>query len=146
MRAPHQLLIAAACVIAAGCGAAAGAVTAPRSPELDRWTRFIPAPSPIDVARGRSAGGPVVAADGGLYLLNGSRLGPFAPSYRSPAGLEAYIALPAPSHPGCSFGRNTVYAIRFQHGRGVSRVSPGGRVSRFATISAPGLINGITFD
>jgi hypothetical protein len=101
---------------------------------------------PIDVAVGRPDGKPVVAANGRLYLLAGSRLRLFAPAYHSNPGLEAYIALPAPHHPGCSLGAGSLYAIRLQRGRGVTRVTPSGRVSRFATITAAGLINGITFD
>ena len=52
----------------------------------------------------------------------------------------------AASPRGCSFGRNTIYAIRFQKGQGITRVSSAGHVRRFAGISAPGLINGIAFD
>jgi hypothetical protein len=131
----------------AGCGGGAvSAVSAPRAQSLSHWTAFTHALSPIDVALGRSDGVPVVAAAGRLYLLNGRRLRLFAPAYHSNPGLEAYIALPAVTHRGCAFGRDTVYAVRLQAGRGISRVTPSGRVSRFAAISAPGLINGITFD
>lgn len=144
----RTLALAWALIALAGCGGAATAtVSAPRAPSLARWTPFTAAHIPIDVAVGRTDGRPVVAAGGKLYLLGASgHLTPFAPAYHSPAGLEAYIALPAPTHPGCGFGKNAVYALRFQNGRGISRVSPGGQVSRFAAISAPGLINGITFD
>lgn len=135
----------ALCLVGLACGSSSSAtVAAPKG--LRHWTAFTRAPSPIDVALGRSDGRPVIAANGRLYLLTGRALRAFAPAYRSNPGLEAYITLPAPRHRGCSFGRNTVYAIRFQDGRGVSRVTPSGVVSRFAGISAPGLINGITFD
>jgi hypothetical protein len=139
---------AVAVAAAAGCGGAvASTVSAPRSPSLARWTAFSHARTPIDVAMGRSDGRPVVTADGRLFVLGASgRLTRFAPAYHVSAGLEAYIALPAASHRGCSFGRNAVYAIRLQNGRGITRVSPTGAVGKFAGIAAPGLINGIAFD
>jgi hypothetical protein len=65
----------------------------------------------------------------------------FAPAYRSPGGEEPYIAL----SPGGCFGRGTVYAIRLSHGRGLTAITSGGKVRRFASITAPGLIDGITF-
>ena len=147
MRAHRRVLLAVLATVGAGCGGAA-AVTLPARPSsgLARWVGFIHAPMPIDVAAGRPDARQVVAAAGRLYLLDGIRLRPFAPGYRSPAGLEAYIAVPTPTHRGCSFGTGSVYAIRFQNGRGITRVTPDGRVSRFAAISAPGLINGIAFD
>lgn len=61
-------------------------------------------------------------------------------------GLEAYIALARAGRPGCSFGADTVYAISFGQPRGVVAIDPQGRVRPFATIAAPGLIDGITFD
>ena len=70
----------------------------------------------------------------------------FAPTYHSNPGLEAYIALPSSGHRGCSFAADTVYAISLGAPRGVVAVSPQGRVRRFATIRAPGLIDGIAFD
>jgi hypothetical protein len=141
--------MAALASLVAGCGATArtvSTVSASRAPVLAHWARSIPAPVPIDVAVGRPDGKPVVAANGRLYLLAGSRLRLFAPAYHSNPGLEAYIALPAPHHPGCSFGAGSLYAIRLQRGGGVTRVTPSGRVSRFARITAAGLINGIAFD
>ncbi|MBV9941648.1 MAG: hypothetical protein JO262_05895 [Solirubrobacterales bacterium] len=95
----------------------------------------------------RSDGSMVVAADGRLRLLAPSgALRPFAPTYRSNPGLEAYIALPRSSHRGCSFGADTVYAISFGSPREVVAIGPQGRVRPFATIRAPGLIDGIAFD
>jgi hypothetical protein len=89
----------------------------------------------------------VVAANGRLWLLsrNGSVRG-FASAYRSNPGLEAYIAMAARGHAGCSFGADTVYAISFAKPRGVVAVDSHGRVTPFATITAPGLIDGIAFD
>lgn len=147
MRWHRRVPLAVLAALAAGCGgAAAVTLPAPASSHLARWAGLTHAPVPIDVALGRSDARPVVAADGRLYLPEGTRLRRFAPGYHSPAGAEAYIAIPAPIHRGCSFGRGTVYAIRFQNGRGITRVRPNGQVSHFARITAPGLINGITFD
>ncbi len=147
MRWHRRVPLAVLATLAAGCGgAAAVTLRAPASGRLARWVGLIHAPVPIDVAVGRPDARPVVAADGRLYLLEGTRLRRFAPGYHSPAGLEAYIAIPAPLHRGCRFGRGTVYAIRLQNGHGITRVRPNGEVSRFAGISAPGLINGIAFD
>jgi hypothetical protein len=147
MKAQRRLALAVIASLIAGCGgAAAGVVSAQRSRSVAHWITFTHARSPIDVAVGRSDGRPVVAADGRLYLLTGRRLRLLAPAYHSNPGLEAYIAVAASTHRGCGFGRDAVYAIRLQDGRGISRVSPSGLVGRFARISAPGLINGITFD
>ena len=89
----------------------------------------------------------VVAANGRLWLLSRSgALQAFAPTYHSNPGLEAYVALAGAAHRGCSFGIDTVYAISFGKPRGVVAVDSRGRVRPFATISAPGLIDGIAFD
>jgi hypothetical protein len=147
MRSGWPVLLAALGATAAGCGgAAAGTLPATPPARVARWVGYIRAPAPIDVAVGRPDARPVVAADGRLYLLDGLRVRRFAPGYHSPPGLEAYIAIAAPLHRGCSYGTGSVYAIRLQDGRGITRVRPNGRVSRFAGVSAPGLINGITFD
>jgi hypothetical protein len=66
----------------------------------------------------------------------------FANRYRSPGGGEPYIAL----SPGGCFGRGTVYALEVVGRASVVAIGAGGRVRRFATIFAPGLLNGITFD
>jgi hypothetical protein len=85
----------------------------------------------------------VLAAHGRLQLLRPSgRLEPFAVGYRSPGGEEPYVAL----SPGGCFRAGIVYALRLQSGRGVVAIAPSGRVRHFASISAPGLIDGITFD
>lgn len=141
------LLAVLATLALAACGSAATAtVSAPRAPKLAHWAALVHLARPLDVAAGRSDGSIVVAAAGRLYLLRGAALAPFAPAYKSPGGEEPYIAVPAAAHKGCSFGVNTVYAIRLHAGRGITRISPTGRVSHFASITAPGLIDGIAFD
>jgi len=88
----------------------------------------------------------VLAADGRLSVLTpGGRVIPFSAGsggYQSPGGEEPYIVL----SPGGSFGNGTVYALRLTAGRGVVAISVRGRVRRFASLSVPGLIDGITFD
>jgi hypothetical protein len=98
------------------------------------------------VAGSGAGGSAILAAAGRLYRLRAGAIARYAPAYTSPGGEEPYIATPAAAHPGCSFGRGVVYAIRLHGGRGVTRVSPAGRVRRFASLSAPGLIDGIAFD
>jgi hypothetical protein len=132
----------------AGCGAPAdGQVTAARAPKLARWTPLVHVQRPLDLAGPRSDGSLVLAAAGRLWLLQQSgHISRFAPGYQSPGGEEPYIASPAATHSGCSFGRGTVYVIRLAKPRGILRISATGQVRRFASINAPGLIDGITFD
>jgi hypothetical protein len=132
----------------AGCGAAAsGALTTRPAASVARWTVVMHVQRPLDVVVGRSDGVAVVAAAGKLFLLRPSgALTRFAPGYTSPGGEEPYIAQPAAGHHGCSYGRNYVYAIRLHNGRGIGQITASGRVRRFASITAPGLIDGIAFD
>jgi hypothetical protein len=101
---------------------------------------------PLDLAGPRRDGSVVVAAAGRLWRLRAGSLAPFAAAYRSPGGEEPYIALPARGHRGCSFGTNTLYALRLAQGHGVVAISPSGGTKMFATLSARGLIDGIAFD
>jgi hypothetical protein len=135
-------------VLAVGCGGASGrTVTTTRSPVRARWTAYVHVNSPIDVVGPRRDGAMVVAANGRLWLLSTSgALRAFAPTYHSNPGLEAYIALARSGRPGCSFGADDVYAISFGKPRGVVAIDRQGRVRPFATIAAPGLIDGIAFD
>jgi hypothetical protein len=83
-----------------------------------------------------------MAANGRLFVLGRSgRISSYASAYQSPGGEEPYIAL----SPGGCFGSQTVYALRLSQGRGVLAISSAGRVRRFAGISAPGLLDGISF-
>jgi hypothetical protein len=148
MRLARTALLAVLTALAVvACGSiATGTISAPRATKLAHWTPLVHLARPLDVAAGPSDGSIVVAAAGRLYLLRGALLTPFAPAYQSPGGEEPYIAIPAAAHRGCSFGLNTVYAIRLHAGRGVTAISASGRVRRFASITAPGLIDGIAFD
>jgi hypothetical protein len=136
-------------IVAVGCGgAAARTPTVARAPATRaHWTPYLRVNSPIDVVGPRRDGAIVVAANGRLWLLSRARaLRAFALSYHSNPGLEAYVALASAGRHGCSFGADTVYAISFGAPRGVVAVDSKGRVRPFATIPAPGLIDGIAFD
>ena len=118
-----------------------------RSAPLARWTGYIRADSPIDVVGPRADGKMVVAANGRLRLLSTpGGLHAFARAYHSNPGLEAYITLARAGRRGCSFGADTVYAISFGSPRGVVAITAHGSLRPFATITAPGLIDGIAFD
>jgi hypothetical protein len=139
-------------IVSVGCGGASarpstGVPSPTRAPTPARWTSYIHIDSPIDVVGPRRDGEMVVAAGGRLWLL--SRAGEvraFAPTYHSNPGLEAYVALADPAHPGCSYGAGTVYAISSGKPRGIVSIAPDGIVRPFASIAAPGLIDGIAFD
>ncbi len=136
-------------IVSVGCGGAVARTSAvARAPaNLARWTPYVHVSSPIDVVGPRPDGEMVVAANGRLWLL--SRAGDvreFASTYHSNPGLEAYVAVAGPAHPGCSYGAGTVYAISFGKPRGVVSIDPDGAVRPFASIAAPGLIDGIAFD
>ncbi|HTP19085.1 MAG TPA: hypothetical protein VMJ65_05740 [Solirubrobacteraceae bacterium] len=132
-------------IVSVGCG---GALAAQPSPKLAQWTAFVHIDRPLDLAGPRRDGSFVVAAAGKLFLLApaSGMVTPYAPGYRSPGGEEPYIAVPAVGHRGCSFGANTVYALRLAKGHGVVAISPSGQARLFAKPSAPGLIDGIAFD
>jgi hypothetical protein len=132
-------------IVAVGCGGAA-ARTPPAPATLAHWTPLVHVSRPLDLAGPRRDGSLVLAAAGKLWLLRAGAVTPFASGYRSPGGEEPYIALPAVGHRGCSFGSNTVFALRLASGHGVVAISPSGRVLTFAMLSAHGLIDGIAFD
>ncbi|MFL5863248.1 MAG: hypothetical protein ACJ780_21155 [Solirubrobacteraceae bacterium] len=105
----------------------------------------------VDLTPPRRDGSIIVAAAGKLDMLSaGGGLTPFAPRYAAPPGLEPYIALSdsqrVPSA-GCRFPTDSVYALRLNHGDGVTVINAhGGGTRRFAALPRRGLENGITFD
>ena len=123
------------------CGAASGTqITARSAAAPAQWSTFVHIPQPVDVVPSTRI---VVAANGRLRSLSlAGAVAGFANGYRSPGGGEPYIA----SSPGGCFGRGAVYALQVVGRAGVIAIGAGGRVRRFATIFAPGLLNGITFD
>ena len=149
------LVLLSAAALLAGCGSGSTAVKdlplrLPGSrlgPGLAPWSVWRREQRPLDLAGPLSGGSFVLAAHGRLYTLNASgRSRLFSAAYHRPGNAEPYIAVPAPGHRGCSFGTDTLYVLRLYGGRGVVAVSRRGPVRRFATITAPGLIDGITFD
>jgi hypothetical protein len=138
------LLLLVALTGVAACGSSAsGRVTAVPAAQIVRWTAFVHANRPLDLAGPRSDGSLVLAANGRVSLLGADRaIHPLAPAYRNSAGEEPYIDV-APK--GC-FGDGSVYALRLHAPGGVIRIGPHGAVRQFATITAPGLLDGIAFD
>jgi hypothetical protein len=134
-------------IVAVGCGGAA-ARTEKVALSPARWTALVRVSRPLDLAGPRRDGSLVLAAAGKLWRLapSSGALTRFAPGYVSPGGEEPYIALPAVGHHGCSFGQDTVYALRLASGHGVVAISPDRPVRMFAGLNARGLIDGIAFD
>jgi hypothetical protein len=115
--------------------------------KLVHWQRYIHVPGVLDLVGPRPDGALVVAAAGKLRLLHRSgAVTRYAPRYSSPGGGEPYIALAPASRRRCNFSPGTVYALRLVPPRGVTAITPRGRVRQFARLTAPGLLNGITFD
>jgi hypothetical protein len=140
------MLVAGALLV--GCGSAADPKTsAPRAAKLARWHEILPSPRPLDLASARLGRTVVMEAAGRLWLVTFPGA-PRAidPRYRSPGGEEPYIAIPASTHRGCSFGGGTIYAIKLTAPRGIWRIGPRGELRRFASITAGGLIDGVAFD
>jgi hypothetical protein len=101
----------------------------------------------MDVVGPRRDGWMVPAAGGRLWLLGPSpAVRALPPAYHSNPGLEAYIALARASHKGCSFGADHLVRreLRLPSRRHFRQRSWAG--ARFASITAPGPINGIAFD
>jgi hypothetical protein len=143
MRTTRWLAAALVCIGMAACGSGEQVAAAPRAARpLAHWRAFVHVATPLDVVGPRRDGSLVLAAAGRLWTLTRSgRVTRFAPAYRSPGGEEPYVAL----SPGGCFGRDSVYAIRLARARGVTAISRAGVVRRFASITIPGLIDGITF-
>ena len=148
------VLVVAALATACGAGStvvAQPSVSPPRASRLGAaiapWGIWRHEQRPLDLAGPLPGGSLVLAAHGRLYTLRADgRRSLFSTAYDRPGNAEPYIALAAPGHHGCSFGTGTVYVLRLYGGRGVVAVSRRGPVRHFATITAPGLINGIAFD
>jgi hypothetical protein len=135
-----------------GCTAGSPPVSGrPALPAL--WAPFRHVPGVVDLAGPRTDGSFTVAAAGHLFLLGrDGALRPFARGpggYSTATGTEPYIALtgedPVPAR-GCSFHRNTTYAIEPGPQPGVIRVDPQGHASRYASLPGGSAPNGIAFD
>jgi hypothetical protein len=123
------------------CGTASGGqITARAAASPTSWQTFVHIRSPVDMVMSDRI---VLAADGRLQSLSpGGAVARFAAGYQSPGGGEPYIA----ASPGGCFGRRTIYALQLVRRPGVVAVRPDGHVRRFASIGAPGLLDGIAFD
>ncbi len=149
-----SLLLIALSLTVAACGTSArGRITAVRAAKLGRWTATAHVRRVLDLGSPRSDGEIVVAAAGRLALLSsaaGAR--PFATGpagYASPGGEEPYVALSSGERvrgADCTFGTDTLYALRLVNGPGVTVVDMQGRARRFASLGGRGLENGIAFD
>jgi hypothetical protein len=104
----------------------------------------------VDLTEPRDDRSIVVAAAGKLDALSArGRLTRFAPGYAAPPGLEPYIALSSGervANAGCRFPTGSVYALRLNHGDGVTVINARGIPRRFARLSPRGLEDGIAFD
>jgi hypothetical protein len=139
-------------VALAGCSPASRPV--PRGPALPaRWAPFLHVPGVVDLAGPRADGSFTVAAAGHLFLLG--RDGALSPFARGPAGYstatgpEPYIALTADdpvTASGCSFRRDTIFAIEPGAKPGVIMIDPQGRAGRYANLPHGVTPNGIAFD
>jgi hypothetical protein len=127
-------------------------VIAPRAAaETLTWQSGPHLPGVFDVVGPRSDGRLVVAANGGLYLLDDAgRTTRFAPSYAPPPGPETYIAIsPGLSNDNgsCVFARDSVAALDLTSSPpGIALISPTGGVSHLANITGVSGLFGITFD
>ena len=143
--------VALGSMILAACGTTVP-VSAPKSPLPAHWTPYLHLPGVVDLAGPGATGSVVVAAAGVLSVLaaDGS-LGPFARGpngYSTAKGPEPYIALgedAAVAGTGCSFSRDTLFALEPGRRPGVVLVDAQGRARRFADLPA-GLPDGIAFD
>lgn len=140
-----------ACLCALGCGGSGEArIDRTGTTRIPSWTAREHIRGVVDLSAPRPGGSIVVAAAGKLaLLLPGGKLRAFARTYSAPPGLEPYIALSSGQRvnaSNCAFPNDAVYALRLNHGHGVTVIDARGRVRRFASLPSRGLENGIAFD
>ena len=115
------------------------------------WQSGAHLPGVFDVVGPRSDGRLVVAATGGLYLLNAAGATTrFAPSYSPPPGPETYIAM-SPGLSGdngsCAFPQDEVAALDLTSSPpGITLITPTGGLSHLANVTGVSGLFGITFD
>jgi hypothetical protein len=136
------VLLAAQRVVTTGPRAAAGSLA---------WQKGAHIPGVFDVIGPRTDGRLVVAATGGLYLLDASGQSTrFVPGYSPRTGTESYIAVSPGLEDGngaCSFAPDAVAALDLaSRPPGVTLISPQGAVSHLASIAGVTGLFGITFD
>ena len=108
----------------------------------------------FDIGGPRSDGTLVLAAAGGLFLVNNAgQVTPFARGaggYRAGNPLsEAYFAVSPGLHDaasGCAFSKDDVFVLQLAGPVGVLRLSADGHAALFAAVSNADSLNGIVFD
>lgn len=145
------LSLIALCFAVLACGRSAQPQVASRArASFATWVGRAHVRGIVDLSSQRADGSIVIAAAGRLKTLGSAgRIGSFTPAYSAPPGLEPYVAQSSGQRvPGtsCSFPANDLYALRLNHGDGVTVIEPGGVVRRFARLPSRGLENGIAFD
>src|SRR6516162_7183408 len=111
------------------------ALTAPRAAAATlTWQSGAHLPGVFDVVGPRSDGRLVVAANGGLYLLDAAgQTTRFAPTYSPPPGPEKYIAISpglSDDNSSCAFARDAVAALDLTSSPpGITLIAPTGGVS-----------------
>jgi hypothetical protein len=135
-----------------GCTSGSAPVSGrPALPAL--WAPFRHVPGVVDLAGPRADGSFTVAAAGRLFLLGRDGvLRPFARGpggYSTATGPEPYIALtrddPVPGS-GCSFHRDTTYAIEPGPQPSIIQIDPQGRARPYAGLPGGAALSGIAFD
>ena len=127
-------------------------VIAPRAAaEALTWQSGAHLPGVFDVVGPRSDGRLLVAATGGLYLLDAAgQTTRFAPSYSPPPGPETYIAVSpglSDDNGSCAFARDSVAALDLTSSPpGITLITPTGGLSHLANITGVSGLFGITFD
>jgi hypothetical protein len=127
-------------------------VTAPRAAATTlTWQSGAHLPGVFDVVGPRSDGRLVVAANGGLYLLDAAGTTTrFAPSYSPPPGPESYIAISpglSDDNGSCAFPQDAVAALDLTSSPpGITLITPTGGVSHLANITGVSGLFGVTFD
>lgn len=150
-RAQKFLVLVWASLCLAGCGRSADVPASRSSPvRVARWSGHKHVRGVVDLSAARQGGSIVVAAAGRIaLLLPDGKLRAFAGAYSAPPGLEPYIALSSGQRvraARCRFATDNLYALRLNHGTGVTVVDPRGNARRFASLPSRGLENGIAFD
>jgi hypothetical protein len=148
-----RVIVIAAVGLAVLPGVASAVASRRAAPAV--WQAWHPLRGVVDLAGPRGDGRVVVAAQGRLFLLRtpGGRLTSYPsgnPAYAANPALEPYIAVSGVnqrvSAARCAFPPDTVYAIEPSVQPGVLAVTPGGRVSRLASVRSVKTLNGIVFD
>ena len=143
--------VAAVVGLAVGLGVASP--VGARDVQTWTWQRWRTVREVLDIVGPRADGRFVVAARGKLFLMRPAdgRVSPYPGSaYTASSKLEPYIALAGAQQrvpsAGCTFPRDTVYAIVPAGRTAVVAITPGGRVRQLAAVPGVQTLNGIAFD